>query len=466
MFEKLIHYKLFREFPVVFLIPLLICSYFSVGFHHFDEHFQILEFANYKMGYCSAADLPWEFGAQIRPTLQPWITVFLWKIYLCSLEFNPYHFAFFLRFLTAVLSVIAMVGIRRTFIDPKDAERIKWYYRFSFLLWFMPFVMVRYSSETWSALFLAYGLVFTFSRHKIANYIIAGILFACSFWFRFQIAFALFGLALWILMYKLKEWQRILGILIGFTTMSLIFYKLDGAFYQSSVFTPYQYYYYNIVLKVAENFGTFGLWYYPVMAAIHLIPPISLLVEFLILKFLYNHKSDVISWIIFFFLMPHFFISHKEFRFLFPLFVFLPYTFVKSMHLIKKLEKDWKGLYTAVIVTNFVLLTLIIFKPADIHIFNLKQLSDNGCKTKNIFLANNYKKSLFPNLTMNYYLAFDTLHSPKIEYQIDTTLSGSEVIAPFLIQKNTYKYMFLTKMGDDFEKFKISKVNNPVLKKQ
>ncbi len=40
---------------------LLITALFSVGYHQFDEHFQILEFASEKLGLIEAEHLPWEY---------------------------------------------------------------------------------------------------------------------------------------------------------------------------------------------------------------------------------------------------------------------------------------------------------------------------------------------------------------------------------------------------------------------
>lgn len=456
MVQKILKYKLWDELPVVYIIPLLICSYFSVGFHHFDEHFQILEYANYKMGYSDASDLPWEFGEKIRPTLQPWITVFFWKISNLFFEFNPFQFAFFLRLLTAVLSIIALVGIRQTFIQPIDPQNINWYYRFSFLLWFMPFVMVRYSSETWSALFFAFGLIFTFSKPKIWKYLLAGLFFASSFWFRFQITFAFIGLALWILVYEKQNWQRIVSVVLGFCIASIIFYKLDCAFYHTQVFTPYNYYYQNIVLKVAEHYGTYGVWYYPVMYLLHLIPPLSFVFLYIFIIFLKQNSKNVVAWIIFFFLLPHFVITHKELRFLFPLFIFVPFVFEKSMKFIFLLKDKWARLFSFFIILNGILLFLSIVKPADINVFNLKQLTNNGEISQNIFLDKKFDKKYFPGLTMNYYQAFDSSYKGEnVAYVIDTFSIGKTVNTPFLIQNNNLKYIFLTKMGDDFEKFRI-----------
>ena len=46
-------------------------AWFNRGFLSYDEHFQILEFAWYKLGRAPAETLAWEFREQMRPGLQP-----------------------------------------------------------------------------------------------------------------------------------------------------------------------------------------------------------------------------------------------------------------------------------------------------------------------------------------------------------------------------------------------------------
>ena len=49
----------------------LSASIFSEGRTHPDSDYQILEFANFKVGNESNLTLPWEFFDKIRPALQP-----------------------------------------------------------------------------------------------------------------------------------------------------------------------------------------------------------------------------------------------------------------------------------------------------------------------------------------------------------------------------------------------------------
>ena len=57
------------------ILTLIITAFFSSGYYHFDEHFQILEFAGLKLKMTLATNLPWEYTYQMRPAIQPAIVV-------------------------------------------------------------------------------------------------------------------------------------------------------------------------------------------------------------------------------------------------------------------------------------------------------------------------------------------------------------------------------------------------------
>ena len=78
---------------------------FNGGFLNADEHYQIIEFAQYKLGRQSLSALPWEFTAQIRPALQPWLVVVLIRLCRVFGVTTPFTIAFLLRLLSALLAL-------------------------------------------------------------------------------------------------------------------------------------------------------------------------------------------------------------------------------------------------------------------------------------------------------------------------------------------------------------------------
>ena len=65
---------------VAFVIQML--TAWRTYFFHSDEYFQIIEFASYKLGLSPVKVLPWEFSQQIRPTIQPYIFIGLYKFFM------------------------------------------------------------------------------------------------------------------------------------------------------------------------------------------------------------------------------------------------------------------------------------------------------------------------------------------------------------------------------------------------
>ncbi len=77
---------------ILCIITLVLTSIFSLGYHHFDEHFQILEFAGSKLDLTTPNNLPWEYDYQMRPAIQPAIAVCLYNFFLFPSKLQQLHF--------------------------------------------------------------------------------------------------------------------------------------------------------------------------------------------------------------------------------------------------------------------------------------------------------------------------------------------------------------------------------------
>lgn len=434
------------------LIPLLLTSYFSVGYAHPDEHFQILEFAQYKLGRIDPDILPWEFHAKIRCALQPslvYVFVKLWERPFGSI--NPFYFTFFLRFLSAFLSFISIMLLFRAF--KMEFRSFKIYYFLSCSIWFMPYVMVRFSSETWSGIFLGFGIYFLLQENrKKLSLLFAGLLFGLAILFRIQIAFCIFGIIMWVIFYRnfffasLCTFGLLCALLFGFA--------IDRWFYGEYVCTIYQYYFYNIVKGVANSFGTYGIWYYPLLYLIHIFPLISIPFIFLIVRFIFYQRKHIITWTIIPFIFIHFLIPHKEIRFLYPIFIFIPLIIFYSWDYISKLSIRHYNLSRTIIGINFILLIIVCLKPADIMVHNISILSRNGEYKKSIYLPLVVRKYYYNKTFMTFYETFDTIPSKNTHFKFDTYKNNSIKVHNYrLIQDDLFKLIYWQKMGDNFELF-------------
>ncbi|MBT7353074.1 MAG: hypothetical protein HN810_03065, partial [Acidiferrobacteraceae bacterium] len=76
------------------LILHLCAAWLGEGRIHPDADYQILEFANFKIGLEPHLTLPWEFFEQIRPAIQPAIAYVVYQVFA---EADPFQAAFVLR---------------------------------------------------------------------------------------------------------------------------------------------------------------------------------------------------------------------------------------------------------------------------------------------------------------------------------------------------------------------------------
>lgn len=347
-------------------IAIGITAWFSTGYFHADEHYQIIEFAGYPLGWNQEHELAWEFQRHIRPTLQPWIASGIIKSLHAIGVKDPYHVAFVLRFIMGIAMLFALrFFYRKAQNSIIETETNRSYYRLSFfavlfLTWFIPFLSVRYSSETAAAaaLLVAFGYLLEKNEWK-NNLFVIGIWFGISFSFRFQIGFAGAGLGLWYIFFQRNHLIKFGQFIAGFGLIGILAFLLDSLFYQSWTFTPWNYFAVNILEGESSTFGESGLNYYLVQS---FWLPTSLLGTIYLLSYAYNlivHFKSPIVWCVTFFIVGHLLIGHKEERFLFPIAFVLPYfvfTLLMDLHTrfnSKKIIQSITGL--------FVLYNLVLF---------------------------------------------------------------------------------------------------------
>jgi len=308
------------------LLVFMVAAFFSMGYHQPDEHFQILEFCNYKLGRSPAADLALEFKTQSRPTLQPYIAYIVIKgLSSIGIE-NPFTWAFVLRLLTAISAWFVICKLSLLFVrDFATEQGKKIFIQMSLLLWFVPYLCVRFSSENISAITLLYAIYFLLSylkqnaQNKIAALVLTGLLLGFSFFFRFQIASAIIGLIAWMIFVKKMNWKEISVIgCAGIVSVTICVF-LDYQFYGTMEITPYNYFHYNFIEGKLADSGIDPWWSYFQFFIIQAMPPISIVLLFSFIIGVYKKPISILSFCIIPFLIFHILIGHKEMRFLFPM---------------------------------------------------------------------------------------------------------------------------------------------------
>jgi GPI mannosyltransferase 3 len=371
-----------KNLYILSITTLIITAFFSIGYYHFDEHFQILEFAGLKLNMTVAGNLPWEYVYKMRPAIQPAIVVLVFNLFhLVGID-NPFTVTLLLRLLSAAVGFTAMYLIYKAYINTLINATLKtWFTLLSFFLWFMIFNNVRFSSESWSgSIFLIAFALINIRQFPNKSYLFIGMLLGLSFLFRYQTGFLIAGFILWHLFIKKSIVKTVLlsvGVLIVIGSGILI----DRWFYGTWTLTTWNYFNQNIIQNRVSDFGIHPWWYYIERTFIQGIPPFSFVyIASFILVFIYRRK-DILTWTLLPFLLIHFIIGHKEIRFLFPVIGFLPIVIIKSLEIIQTnwsknfLDNKFVRAFAKVFwIVNIIFLIIIAFSPADGQISLYKKL--------------------------------------------------------------------------------------------
>ncbi len=363
----------YKYYFFISLVVFLITAFFSEGYYHPDEHFQILEFANYKLGNSSSADLPWEFKERIRPALQPFLAYGIIKALSSTGLTNPFTATLVLRLIAALLSWFVICKTAFLLLKDFTSEPGKKLFLFMCLfLWFVPSLSIRFSSENFSAITLlaAIYLLLRSLEKQNNNWLYssaAGALLGLSFFFRFQIGFAIVGLGLWLLFIYKLHWKQWLFLITSGATAAVLCLYIDYWFYGEFVTTPLNYFLANIVQNKAANWGIYPWWYYFQLFVLQAVPPLSILLLIFLIMGIYKKPTHLFTWCLMLFLVAHFAVGHKELRFLFPMifiFTYLAAIAVDRSVLKTGVKKRSKILLIVALIINIPLLVLKTFTPA------------------------------------------------------------------------------------------------------
>lgn len=199
-----------RGLLVASLLAHVLAAWFNAGPFQPDEHFQILEFAAYKLGTVPAQSLAWEFAEQARPALQPALAWAAFRLFGALGVSDPFLVVFALRLGMGLLGLsLTLVILRHGLPSIRSAACRRFFITFSLVFAYLPFLHGRFTSENAAGLALFSGAFLVLRlldpdrpRRSDALWALAGVLLVLAFYFRFQVGFAIAGLGAWLL------WQR------------------------------------------------------------------------------------------------------------------------------------------------------------------------------------------------------------------------------------------------------------------
>ena len=321
-----------RVLQWILLAGLLIQLFTAItahGFFHPDQHFQIIEFSSLQLHKLTYATHIWEYDSKIRPSLQ--VYIFSGYRLLCSSIgiLDPFNQLTILRIIQAIGMLLAFNCISIWYFARGEKRVLYLVLVLLNFSWFLPYSRTMFSSEITSSL-LFFTSFFYFHRKAInqtintKTLVLTGLLFAFSFFLRFQVAFAIAGFGCWLLLEKKYTW--IVYTAAGFSIGVLFNMAMDYGFYNQLVFTPYLYFKVNILEGKAASFGEQGFTYCLNALLLFLtVPPLSTVLLFYYGKITFQQFKNPLVLTVFFLIGGHFLIGHKEERFMFSAINMLPF---------------------------------------------------------------------------------------------------------------------------------------------
>ena len=405
----------YRKWFLLGLLVMIIAAWYSVGYNHPDEHFQVLEFFNYKFRHSPYTDLPWEYAAHCRPALQPFGVWCLAGVLNAVGLYDPFFLAFLLRLFAGLFAWWVTCRMVILLLPGLATARGKQIFVCSaFLLWFVPYIGVRYSAENIAAscFFMALSLILQETevtvKRRFIYLFVAGLFFGFSLFLRLQIGFAFIGLAVWILFIKKMKLRDMLILVLGGLAAIGIAVLIDHWFYGLWLFTPYNYFDVNIIKNVAAKFGVQPWWYYFIIFLQYGFTPLSICLIPLFFLGVGKKPWHVMSLVCITFLAGHFLIGHKEMRFLFPVsyaFIFLCSVGIDTLLQQPAIARSrvFNILFKVIAILNIGLLVFKIFLPSQ-EVIKYYSFIAEYAKTHNTTIVSfNRSPFRFDTIEVNFY---------------------------------------------------------------
>lgn len=335
-----------RWIPVAGLAVLLVAAWFSTGFQSADEHYQIIAFAEARAGHQPLAGLPWEYAAQLRSTLLPSVCMAVFGAARGLGNHDPFALAFFLRLITALVAFAAVLRFVHATKPMVVPGLYCGYLLLSFLLWFLPFLHVRFTGETWSGICLILALAPLLEEpSKRSAFLQSGLFLGLAFLCRPPMLAAAMGIVAWAAVVKRTGVRSLLELAGAFALVLLAGIALDSWFYGQFTCTAWNYFKLGIAGSPGHDFAEFPWWYYYAWVFKYATPLIgaAILVAFGLLCA--TKPRHLLTWAIVPFLVLHMVVPHKELRFLFPLADLAPIMLILAAQaLMERTTARWRHL--------------------------------------------------------------------------------------------------------------------------
>jgi len=379
---------------VILVITHLAAALFSRGYYHFDEHFQVLEFLQWKLGRTPTEAMPWELTEAMRPWTHP--------LLFYPLEWASHHFLSLSPFTKTALhrlvpALLALLAIHR--LQRDKSSGLLFLYT---ILFFLPFLDARISSEIIGGETLA--LAFAWDERpqgRFKGHVVVGALLGLASVIRFHLWIMVGGLALFHVLQQ--DFRRVGGLALGATAVLVLAVFIDRWGYNTWTFVPWNYLHQNLLLHKSSQWGISPWYAYVTMLVVNTayLPGIVILVA--LLWQWWKRPLSKLTLMTVPFVAIHLVVGHKELRFLFPMVYFLPLCLFA-------LWEDTKDIRAAKSIAYvFITLDLLLLIPTSLHDANpyigLYQILRDNPRLHGATLCYQGENPLRPgNLAISYYL--------------------------------------------------------------
>ncbi|MEQ8926583.1 MAG: glycosyltransferase family 39 protein [Fulvivirga sp.] len=311
----------FKTILIVAVIARLLAAFFSEGYAFHDDHFDVTRVAQ-----SWANGIPHWLESGIPPKHSMFYAginaglIWIAEFFGAS---DPYIKTTFLRIIHALYSVLIVVfGYRLTLLlsDEKKAKLVGWILA---LLWFFPFMGVRFLVEMVCIPPIMIGFYYLVKNSKeetkkVLPWLFAGLLFGLAFAFRYQTILFAGGLGL-VLLFR-KEWTGSILFTLGYLVAAFLTVgMIDLIFFDYPFHSIVEYFAYNS--SNANNFIAGSPFKFTLTTFGFLIPPVSV---FLMIGFMRSFKVEplIFGAVLVFFVFHSAFPNQQE-RFILPMFPLL-----------------------------------------------------------------------------------------------------------------------------------------------
>lgn len=304
-------------------------AWFSTGWYGDDEHYQVIAFAQQRMGELPAHELAWEFDARIRSAFLPSIAYGM--VHLCRTIAiaDPFVITFGLRLITALCALLVVHFFVRSVLPQVSGPLQRPYVLLAYFLWFLPYQHVRFAADSWGGLLLLAGITALLNdgRNKRAG-LFAGILFGLAVQVKPAVGVACVGMVLWWLANGDRRAARAAQLVLGLLAALIGGGLLDAWFYGRPSPVLLNYLHMAITGSGPLPLGTYPWFYYVPWIIKYAIWPIGALILVALLLLTWRSPRSWPVWTVWPYLLVLSLVPHKEVRFLFPLVDLVPVVLV------------------------------------------------------------------------------------------------------------------------------------------